>query len=451
MQVSCSKCSAKYVFDVSAIPKEGYNAQCTECGNVFFVRPADDGGGPPAQVVAQTTQAASSPAENAQVEEPQVMEEVVQTQNEVQSEPVVEASAFDSQNVRASVAEMASFDAGIGTEDDGIDDLPSEEEYQAKLERKKKMMLSSVGAVVGVVALAGILYTAVPTVFDATFGKILGIKAAINPDAIPFKDQGIEKLLLDTPEGFAAAVEAFDKALALDPEYPEAIAYKGLAYIFRGTDIQEEGRSVYDQGASALTQLKELKSVPRRKRTKKIKKKINELTDLAETKSKESTALFEKGGKEVSSGYAFINKALSKYQQDPAILAAAGIYYTTDPDGIAKAQMFLRAGLDQTIGPNLEMDLKSPPTLLLTYLQGVIRAASEKDMQQAVAAFDATLTKNGKFVRALMEKALILEKQGDVDAAKKAAQEILKSAAEHGRAKILLARLDKTGNDKASN
>ena len=445
MQVSCSKCSAKYVFDVSAIPKEGYNAQCTECGNVFFVSPADDAGGASAQVVSQATQAASAS------EEPQVMEEVVETQNEVQSAPVAQASTFDSQNVRASVAEMASFDAGIGTDDDGIDDLPSEEEYQAKLERKKKMMLSGFGGVVGVIALAGVLYAAAPTVFDATFGKVLGLKAAINPEAIPFKDQGIEKMLLDTPEGFAAAVEAFDKALALDPEYPEAIAYKGLAYIFRGTDIQEQGRSVYDQGASALTKLKELKSVPRRKRTKKIKKKIDTLTDLAAAKSKESTELFEKGGKEVSNGYSFINKALSKYQQDPAILAAAGIYYTTDPDGIAKAQMFLRAGLDQTIGPNIEMDLKSPPTLLLPYLQGVIRAASEKDMNQAVAAFDSTLTKNGKFVRALMEKALVLEKQGEVDAAKKVAQEILKSVEEHGRAKILLARLDKTDGDKASN
>ena len=441
MQVSCTKCNAKYVFDVSAIPKEGYNAQCTECGNVFFVSPTNEAA---AEAAAEPTPSAAPAAPETPAAEPAAAPVA-------QSAPVADPNAFDSQSVRASVAEMASFDAGVGADDDGIDDLPSEEEYQAKLARKKKMMLSTVGAVVGLVLVAGVLYAAVPTVFDATFGKVLGIKAAINPDAIPFKDEGIAKMLLDTPEGYEEAIKAFDQALAVDPEYPEAIAYKGLAYIFRGTDIQEHGRSVYDQGASALTKLKELKSVPRRRRTKKIKKQIDELTDLAAEKSEESTALFEKGGKEVSSGYSFINKALTKYQQDPAILAAAGIYYTTDPDGIAKAQMFLRAGLDQTIGPNVEMDLKSPPNLLLPYLQGVIRATSEKDMNQAIAAFDATLATNNKFVRAQMEKALVLEKQGELDAAKQLAQGVLKSAAEHGRAKILLARLGQTGGDKAKN
>ena len=51
-------------------------------------------------------------------------------------------------------------------------------------------------------------------------------------------------------DGFGAAIEAFDQALEVEPQYPEAIAYKGLAYIFWGTDIQAQGRSVYDEGAT---------------------------------------------------------------------------------------------------------------------------------------------------------------------------------------------------------
>jgi len=39
MQVACAECGAKYEFEASAIPAGGYDAQCTHCGNVFFVAP----------------------------------------------------------------------------------------------------------------------------------------------------------------------------------------------------------------------------------------------------------------------------------------------------------------------------------------------------------------------------------------------------------------------------
>ncbi len=39
MQVACGKCGATYEFDATAIPADGYDAQCTNCGNVFFVAP----------------------------------------------------------------------------------------------------------------------------------------------------------------------------------------------------------------------------------------------------------------------------------------------------------------------------------------------------------------------------------------------------------------------------
>lgn len=39
MRVSCPQCGAEYEFDASAIPAEGYDAQCTHCSAVFFVAP----------------------------------------------------------------------------------------------------------------------------------------------------------------------------------------------------------------------------------------------------------------------------------------------------------------------------------------------------------------------------------------------------------------------------
>ena len=43
MQVRCNQCGARYEFDASAIPAQGYDAQCTQCGAVFFVQPEKAG------------------------------------------------------------------------------------------------------------------------------------------------------------------------------------------------------------------------------------------------------------------------------------------------------------------------------------------------------------------------------------------------------------------------
>lgn len=52
MQVSCGHCGAKYEFDSAAVPPGGYDAQCTTCGNVFFVMP--EGLPDPSQIVTAT-------------------------------------------------------------------------------------------------------------------------------------------------------------------------------------------------------------------------------------------------------------------------------------------------------------------------------------------------------------------------------------------------------------
>jgi hypothetical protein len=53
MQVGCSQCGAKYEFEASAIPAGGYDAQCTSCGNVFFVSP--EGPAPDANALVTVT------------------------------------------------------------------------------------------------------------------------------------------------------------------------------------------------------------------------------------------------------------------------------------------------------------------------------------------------------------------------------------------------------------
>ena len=41
--VVCDKCGARYEFDAVDIPAEGYDAQCTSCGHIFFVSPEGEG------------------------------------------------------------------------------------------------------------------------------------------------------------------------------------------------------------------------------------------------------------------------------------------------------------------------------------------------------------------------------------------------------------------------
>ena len=39
MKAVCNHCGAQYEFDASTIPPEGYNAQCSTCNQVFFIKP----------------------------------------------------------------------------------------------------------------------------------------------------------------------------------------------------------------------------------------------------------------------------------------------------------------------------------------------------------------------------------------------------------------------------
>lgn len=51
MRVSCPDCGAEYQFHPSAIPPEGYDAQCTNCSKVFFVAPEEQGATDPDRIV----------------------------------------------------------------------------------------------------------------------------------------------------------------------------------------------------------------------------------------------------------------------------------------------------------------------------------------------------------------------------------------------------------------
>lgn len=48
MQVACNSCGAQYEFEASAIPAEGYDAQCTSCSAIFFVAPERSAAAAPA-------------------------------------------------------------------------------------------------------------------------------------------------------------------------------------------------------------------------------------------------------------------------------------------------------------------------------------------------------------------------------------------------------------------
>ena len=42
MQIVFNKCAAKYEFEALWIPHAGYETQCKNCKNVFFVKPLKD-------------------------------------------------------------------------------------------------------------------------------------------------------------------------------------------------------------------------------------------------------------------------------------------------------------------------------------------------------------------------------------------------------------------------
>jgi len=494
MQVSCPECSAQYEFDSSAIPAEGYDAQCTSCDSIFFVEPEVEGTAAP-KVAEEVADEVSSTCPHCGAVYQFATEDIPETGYDAQCtqcdgiffvspgtldgepgspnyepppepqapvQPAVAASAASTEN-EASVASIAEpvvvSDGSSNAAGEGIQDMlnismqlgepaalpegvSAEIDFERIIIRRKKRVQGAVAFIGVLLGLNITCYFALPQVFDATVGPILGIKAAINPEAIPFVDKAKLTILPDTASAYDNALKSLQKAMELDSQYPEAIAYMGLTHVLKGTDLQTEGRSIINAGAIAADEIHRMQKLSVRKRPKNYTKKVAELRRKAADSNTSSKPFLEKGGQEIAKGRQLLKGGAEAYPGSVMMVLGYGIYKATDSDSASSATTYLKHVLAQLQGGNEELDLKNVPNPWAAYLQGRICLQDPYKVKDAPAAFEAALALMPNMQRARYDLALAYEKLERLDDAIKTAKEILAKESTHQKAIGLLAELE---------
>ncbi len=335
----------------------------------------------------------------------------------------------------------------LGEPDASPDGVSLEDDFGTIITRRRRRRAAVLVAVGAVTAYSLVTYAFAPRAFDLTVGRVLPIKLTVDPDAIPHARRGLERMLDDTDAAYREALAELDKALAIDDRYPDAIAYKGLALVFRGSDIQARGRRIRAAGQRAIDEIRALEALPGNRRPKNSNQRLAELRARATEADRDAATLFEEGGKVVREGYALLRDALEAYEDNPLVVEAAGIYYTTDSDSVARAGRLLRHSVQLRYGADSELDLEAPPNTWLPYLHGLVRSADKRNQADVRAAFVAAYTKEPRFQRARYQLGLFEAEQDANREAERLAREILAQVGDHAKAKELLARIapDDTG------
>lgn len=468
--VTCNHCGAVYQFAPSDIPAGGYDAQCTQCQSVFFVSTA--AGEPPAP---EPAPAEPAPVEPAPVDlvpkrEP---EPVTLAAPKAESAPVVlpqpaavapgstaEATPAAAAPVPATAAavadpgngepedhsDMLALDDELGEPDAAPDGSSMEDDFEKIMRRKRKRLMTVGGVLVAIPLLLLFLFFVLPGVWDATIGPLVGVKARVNPQAIPLMEEGLKAMLNDTDKSYDEAIKKFEAALAVDQLYPEALAFVGLAYLFKGKDVHARGLAIREEALKVVAEITALNA--EKKRPRDADKTGAELRQKAMKLKAEASKLNEEGSDQFAKGWAYMTVGLQHFQsKSPLVVGASGIFLLgRDKDRINDAEERLLFSLD-LYKAGTKIDLKSPPDPWLPYLGAMIRLATRNpnDDAEVIDFYQAALKKEPRFQRARYDLASALETAGKNAEAIKVAEQIIGEVPKHKKAKDLIAHLKQNG------
>lgn len=440
MQASCPDCGEEYEFEASSIPADGYDAQCSSCGSILSIKPKPDGTTAVDKVPGRES---TVPLDEVSVTCPhcavvyqfaraKIPEEGYHAQC-AQCSGVFFVEGMDDLKelleLSDELGEPATLPEGVSTKKD----------FERISSRRKRLVTGALGGILVLLVAVGVLFTALPEVFDATLAPLFGVKAGDNSAALALVEQAQQAMLPDTVEGYERAQKSLEAALGLDSELAEATALKGLTHVFRGTDLQAEGRGIVEAGARAQKELRRLKRLPRRRR-KQQQAAMAELKERAAAAGDESKKKFEEAGRELRKGLSVLQFAEAKHAGAPMVKLALGLYFGTEPDGGEQAARLHKQAqglLDKaSAGENDKRGRQ-----WAAYLEGRILFQAPHKTKAAPAAFQAALQSAPTFQRARYGLALAQQKLEQRDAAIATLKALLAQAPQHSRAKALLERL----------
>ncbi len=439
ISVACTRCHAVYQFPAAAIPPGGYDAQCTQCQAVFFV-----GGAGAASAVQDATVAVPPPnlSSHGSADEPLPL-----GAEEISEADVIEADILDGDPEMPSSGVIAPppslSPAMVGHTPVPAADLPftpsdeppaapsddDDDEAPEPGRRSSRVPWIVLGAVsVPAIAVVAVFFAA-PAVFDASVGKLIGIYAGMPPEAQALLADGRARLFEDTEPAFKDALEKLEKARSLAPEAPEAAGLVSLARVLRAQDALARGRVMHERSQVLLGQLK---GTPPKDREEQIRKD-------AQAFETQSAELLLRGGQDGAAALGELKPVLDRHPGAASLNLAAALHYTSDDKAKQQAAEHFQRSLDTLLGPGKTLDPAQPPDLWALYLQARLW---RDDLTKAESALAAALKLEPRFQRARLELAELHAKQSRKDEAKRLLGELLATAPEHPRAKELLAALD---------
>ena len=332
----------------------------------------------------------------------------------------------------------------------GIDD---ELDFEAMMAAKKKTRRIAFALVGGLATIMLGLYFIHPPTFDLLIGQWVGIKAGIDPAAVPHFEAGYVKFCSDSEAAYGDASSDFAMALRIDPLYPDAIVFGCLSQVFLSLKIRAHGRIVYDQGSEVVKQINDLDARNKKRRVRGYNKIRDELRARGDMLNEQSRTFFSMAGRKKNAGFQILRAQQKHLQTNPVWLQGYGIYHTLDSDHIPKARKALRNilildGRD----PDQPLDINDPPSLWTVVLNGLIHAGRDQPNKAsrsiAAASLEAALAiveqaKGPDLVRVRVIVARLHHEQGDDAKAMAYAKQVLDKHPAHTEAKALLKAIGK--------
>lgn len=465
MQVVCDKCGARYEFEAADIPAEGYDAQCTSCGHIFFVSPEGDNAPSraieqltPAQAVFETAatelngepdtppaeQEPSEPSPAAQDEYPDFddaastdMESAPTGDLEEPPEPDEDDEIEEQEAIAAvdSFDDMMALSAQLGEPTRERVEIAPIDDMELSSRRRSSFARTVVLSVLGAAFYAGGTYLVLPQVFDKTIGQFIGVDAGVDPAAVPYCEKGQDLLLGDTPKAIKNALGQFSKAESIDDNYGDAQAFRAVTNTFLGADLKGEGTNVLDLKQAAEAELERLDGLTGKDRPEDFMERVQRLRAQA-TSGQKAQEFVERGGRALMKARRAIESGLELHANNPNFKLAAAIHKLQDPDTVGAAERYLR---DYLSGMGLGVaDLESPPNHWIGYVHGAILMGHDSTLKEAPAAFEAAISLEPRFQRARLRLAEAYHQLGQVDKAIAVLTSIVKAQPKHVRGNRLL-------------
>lgn len=412
MDVRCNKCGSEYELDDDRVTAQGVSVKCTTCNNVFRVAK------PAAATRAQSGGDWMIRQANGQVFK---FKELTTLQRWIVERRVAREDEIsktgESWKRLGDILELASFfqvaeQANLVPEQHGHTPAPLGAQVVDDDPRPRRSLLplAIVVSMVAVAAVGGVFIFRHEIVAALRGAPPAPPVAALDPNAAALIEQGRAALKRDSATALAAAEQSFDKALALTPKSPAALAGAAMTLASWADNVGDDATELDEKLKAAAAG--------------KVAVAPAELAALAVELGKKQADVAARSERALS-----FKTRLAEAAPGANELVRVGLRL----DALARSRPAFDASYDKlTPAQRDDVDVQ--------YALGMMRLRGDDGLETAVAAFSAILEKDPEHHAARFRLALAQERLNKPEAMA-TAEAVVARVPDHAQALALVARL----------